>query len=104
MPNNPWGPPLPNPPKDADDMSAALKVMGFEVIDGRDLNKEGLNRILARFARELRGARAAWFYYAGHGLQFLGQNYLLPVDAKVEDEVGLRFEAIKLDDVISTLD
>jgi hypothetical protein len=96
----PW---LPNALNDADDMSAALKVMGFEVIDGRDLNKEEMVRILARFAREIQGAEAAVFYYAGHGLQFLEQNYLLPVDAKVDDELGLWVEAIKLEDVISAL-
>jgi hypothetical protein len=96
-------PRLRNTLNDADEMSAALKVMGFEVVDGRDLNKEAMDRILTRFARELQGAEAALFYYAGHGLQFLGQNYLVPVDAKVEDEFGLRFEATKLEDVISTL-
>jgi len=97
-------PRLRNTLNDADDMSAALKVMGFEVLDGRDVQKEGMERILTRFARELQGAQAALFYYAGHGLQYLGQNYLLPVDAKVEDEFGLRFEATKLEDVVSTLE
>jgi hypothetical protein len=96
-------PPLRNTLNDADAMSAALKVMGFEVVDGRDLNKEAMDRILIRFARELQGAEAALFYYAGHGLQFLQQNYLVPIDAKVEDEFGLRFEATNLEDVISTL-
>jgi uncharacterized caspase-like protein len=96
-------PPLHNPLNDADAMSAALKVMGFEVLDGRDLNKEAMDRILVRFGRELVDAQVAWFYYAGHGLQFLGQNYLLPIDARVEDEIGLRFETTKVDDVISTL-
>lgn len=96
-------PQLRNTLNDADDMSAALKVMGFEVVEGRDLTKEGMDRILARFARELQGAQAALFYYAGHGLQFLGQNYLVPIDAKVEDQFALRFEATKLEDVISVL-
>jgi hypothetical protein len=96
-------PPLRNTFNDADAMSAALKAMGFEVVDGRDLTKEGMDRILTRFARELQGAEVGLFYYAGHGLQFLQQNYLVPVDAKVEDEFGLRFEATNLEDVISTL-
>ena len=94
---------LANPRNDAEDMVAALRQVGFEVIYERDLNKRGMEHAIARFARAARDADAALFYYAGHGLQYRGSNYLMPVDAKLEDEFSLKFEMTRLDDVLSGL-
>jgi uncharacterized caspase-like protein len=96
-------PPLANALNDAELISATLKTLGFEVLDGRNLTKDGMGKLLGNFARELRGADAGLVYYAGHGLQFEGQNYLLPIDASIEDEFSLSFETIRLDDVMTTL-
>jgi len=88
---------LANPSNDAADIAAALKNLEFYVIEGRDLDKAALDSILRRFARELTGAHVGLFFYAGHALQVDGQNYLVPIDAKLEDASGLDFELVRLD-------
>jgi TPR repeat protein len=94
--------PLPNPKNDAADVSAALKNIGFDVIVGIDLDKNGMDDAAIRFARAARGVDVALFYYSGHALQFAGLNYLLPVDAKLADEADLR-RMIRVDEIISDL-
>jgi uncharacterized caspase-like protein len=76
--------PLPNPPNDAADVAAALRAIGFDVVEGRDLDKRAMEAKIIEFGRKLDGASIAAFFYAGHGLQVGGKNYLVPVDAKVE--------------------
>lgn len=96
-------PPLRNSRNDADDMSEQLRRLGFEVVDGRDLDSRGMRVALARFAQKLKGTEAALFYYSGHGLQIDGQNYLVPIDAQVDADSIMTFELVKLDDVIEAL-
>jgi Caspase domain/Serpin (serine protease inhibitor) len=96
-------PTLANLGNDAEDMAVALKRVGFTVLFERDLNERGMERALATFARAAREADAALFYYAGHGLQYRGINYLMPIDAKLEDEFSLDFEIPRLDDVLTSL-
>jgi hypothetical protein len=95
---------LANPRNDAQDIVAVLKPLGFHIVDGLDLDRRGMDHALARFSRLAQDADAALVYYAGHGLQYLGQNYLVPVDAKLEDEHTLPFEMTRLDDVLTTLE
>ncbi len=95
--------PLPNTLNDARDMTLALRKVGFEVVDGLDLDKRGMDQVVTRFARLARDADAVLFYYAGHGLQFNGENYLVPVEARVEDEVSVQYETTRLNDVITAL-
>jgi formylglycine-generating enzyme required for sulfatase activity len=95
--------PLPNPRNDATDIAAALKGLGFETIFETDLDKRGMDDAFRRFARAAREADAALFYYAGHGMQFAGANYLMPVDAQLRDEADLPYEMAKLDDVLADL-
>jgi hypothetical protein len=92
-----------NPKNDAEDMAAALTEAGFEVTYRQDLEKRKMDTTLAQFTRNAREAEVALFYYAGHGMQFNGQNYLMPVDAELEDQVSLRYEMISLDDVRNAL-
>jgi uncharacterized caspase-like protein len=96
--------PLANPANDAGDMGAALKRMGFEVIEGRNLDESGMRRTIKRFAEALTGADVGLFFYAGHGLQVGGHNYLVPVDARLENAAGLDFELIRLDVVHRTME
>jgi uncharacterized caspase-like protein len=96
--------PLSNPANDAADMAAALKRLGFEVIEGRNLDESGLRRTIKRFAEALTGADVGLFFYAGHGLQVAGHNYLVPVDARLENAAGLDFELIRLDIVHRTME
>jgi tetratricopeptide (TPR) repeat protein len=82
-------PALPNPTADARLMSDTLLSLGFFVVGGGaqlDLDKPGFDEALKKFGRELTGADVALFYYAGHGVETHGLNYLVPVDAHPADE------------------
>ena len=82
-------PALPNPAADAKLMSNTLFSLGFFVVGGGarlDLDKKGFDDALGEFGKELIGADVALFYYAGHGVETHGLNYLVPVDANPADE------------------
>ena len=96
-------PVLPNTVNDARDMAASLRKVGFEVVDGVNLDKRGMDQAVSRFARLAQDADAVMFYYAGHGLQFNGENYLVPVEARVEDEISVQYETTRLNDVVTAL-
>src|SRR5688572_6798766 len=88
---------LENPKNDASDMAAAAEKLGFKVIKGLDLDKSGMDRTIRRFAETLRGATMGMFFYAGHGLQVSGRNYLVPIDAELKSAEALDFEMVGLD-------
>ena len=90
-------PKLINPANDARDMAAALKALGFEVVEGFDLNKAAFDRKVLDFAAAVEGASIGIFFYAGHGLQVAGQNYLAPVDAQLSTPTALDFELMKVE-------
>jgi uncharacterized caspase-like protein len=96
-------PALPNPANDAEDMAAALRAVGFEVIVEKNVNKRSLEMAMARFGRIAQNADAALFYYAGHGIQYRGLNYLVPIDARLEDEFSVNYELTRIDDVLFAL-
>ena len=95
---------LPNPGNDAADMAAKLKQVGFEVIVGRDLDKAGMDRTILSFAETLVGADVGLFFYAGHGLQVNGSNYMAPVDAQLSNYNDLDFEVLPMDLVVSAME
>jgi len=95
-------PRLPNPRNDAQDVSAALKRNGFDIILGIDLDKAGMDDAAIRFSRAARDADVAMFYYSGHAMQMAGVNYLMPVDAKLTDEADLR-RMVRVDDMVLDL-
>jgi len=95
---------LPNPVNDSEDIATALKNVGFTVLLERNLDKHSMEEAVARFARLAQDADVALFFYAGHGMQYRGSNYLVPVDARLEDEFKLTFELTRLDDVLFGLE
>jgi uncharacterized caspase-like protein len=95
---------LANPKNDAEDVAAALRAVGFEVLQAIDANKRDLDLNMAKFARLATDADAALFYYAGHAVQYQGRNFLMPTDAEVEDEISFRYQMTPLDDVRAALD
>src|SRR5262245_4142377 len=95
---------LANPVNDAQDMAEALSGLGFTVILGLDLDKRGFDVKAREFVRALIGADVAVFFYAGHGLQVGGVNYLVATDAKLEAERDLDFETTKLDFVLRQME
>ncbi len=95
---------LPNPIKDARAIGGILEAMGFEVETLLDLDTASMERAVRRFAERSRDAEIAMFYYAGHGVQVDGRNYLLPVDANITRPRDLAYEAITLDLVTEELE
>ena len=95
---------LPNPGNDAADVATALGRLGFEVETVRDADRVGLNAALRGFTRRSVGADVALVFYAGHGLEMDGVNYLVPVDAQLERDTDVRFEAVALDDVLASVE
>ena len=93
-----------NPKNDAEDVAASLRSLGFEVILRIDADRRDFDLAMTQFARAATYADTALFYYAGHALQHQGQNYLMPTDAELEDEVSLRYEMVSLDDVRAGLE
>lgn len=96
--------PLPTPVQDATDIAAALKQLGFEVTLATDLDGRALVDTMATFTRQLAGADVALLYLAGHGLQFRGENYFLPIDATLRNEFSVRREAFPIQDLIEHMD
>lgn len=87
---------LRNPPRDAAAMAAALRGLGFAVSEGIDLTTAEMDARINAFAEAIEGAEAALFFFAGHGLQVEGENYLVPVDATLDNESQLDRHTIKL--------
>ena len=92
---------LPNPGNDAADVGASLGRLGFDVTTVRDADRVAMSEALRVFTRESAGADVALVFYAGHGLEMDGVNYLVPVDAQLERDTDVRFEAVELDDVLA---
>jgi uncharacterized caspase-like protein len=97
-------PALINPKNDAEDVGKALRDLHFETVIATDLSRSGMNETLDRFARAVEGADIAIVYYSGHGMQFAGANYLLPVEARLDSAADVnRFRLMPVDDVLEVL-
>lgn len=75
---------LPNPKNDARDMGKALDKLGFEVMQFENLSQDEMKKAVGNFLLKLEKYKTAIFYYAGHGIQHDGRNYLIPVDVNLE--------------------
>ncbi|MBR0972122.1 MULTISPECIES: caspase family protein [Bradyrhizobium] len=94
-------PSLANPVNDGTVMARTLKEAGFDIVDSRhDLSALETRRVLREFADATRDADIAVVYYAGHGIEVEGSNYLIPVDAKLERDTDVFDEALSLDRVL----
>ena len=89
-------PALPNPLHDAQDVSDALKRLGFAVNTVTDADFDTFRRSLLEFGRRALKADMAVFYYAGHGVEINGDNWLLPIDVALKHEIDASAEAIDL--------
>jgi uncharacterized caspase-like protein len=98
-------PRLSNPTRDADAMGALFKQAGFDVVDEeRDLGISDLRRVIREFAEKSRDADIAVVYYAGHGIEVDGTNYLVPADAKLASDFDVEDETVSLDRLLRSLD
>lgn len=98
-----YGTDLRNPANDASLMEATLKELGFDVIRRLDTGRDSMMNSIREFSRKLVNYNVALFYYAGHGLQVEGVNYLIPVDAKLENREDCKWEAVSVDMVTEEL-
>jgi hypothetical protein len=101
--SNYHGTSLANPTNDARDMAAALRELGFDVTAKIDVTQKQMNRAIAQFGEKLNANTIALFYYAGHGMQVRGKNYLIPVDAAISAETSVRAETVDVDTVLDQL-
>ena len=100
-------PKLANPGNDAQSMSQLLNSAGFEVTQATDLTRNDMIRVVQDFSAKVaeRGpGTVAMIYYAGHGVQVAGENYLLPVDAKISSPYDLDGNSLRLVDLMGTLE
>lgn len=94
---------LPNPAKDAKLMALTFQKAGFETMEGVDLDRAEMNAIIDRFTEAAFEADIAVVYYAGHGLQVDGRNYIIPVDAELSSAAHLRTRAIEVDSIMKAM-
>jgi uncharacterized caspase-like protein len=95
--------PLKNPVNDARALAASLRGLGFDVMIGENLGQRDMTRLVARFGERLSGHDVGMFFFAGHGIQIKGKNYLIPVDAQITSENSVRAEAVDVDAVLDQL-
>lgn len=86
--------PLTNPVNDARAMAAVLRRLGFEVHERIDVGYSELHQAIEQFGNRLKPGGVGLFYYAGHGMQVQGNNYLIPVDARINAENEVRYKAV----------
>ena len=94
---------LDNPFSDAAAVAAVLDRMAFQVDVGQNLSLKQFRAKLEVFASAIRGADIALLFYAGHGIQYEGHNYLLPVDIELKTKADVAAKTIKLDDVLAEM-
>jgi uncharacterized caspase-like protein len=86
--------PLKNPVNDAEDVTRVLSSMGFKVSLHQNVDKRTMEESIRNFGRQLKAGGVGLFFFAGHGMQVEGQNYLIPVNAKIKSESDIKYEAV----------
>jgi len=95
---------LPNPPNDARAIAKSLRDIGFVVSEGIDLDRSAMQTTTREFLRNATGAQIALVYYAGHGVQIAGRNYLIPVDVRLDQGKNATETMIDMDTILAGLD
>ena len=96
----PGGSALKKPVNDANLMARTLTALDFTVIKRTNATKAQLERAIYEYSRKLKDYDVALFYYAGHGIQVDGKNFLVPIDAKLSDKTAVKFEAVAVNFVV----
>ncbi|RUW78037.1 caspase family protein [Mesorhizobium sp. M4B.F.Ca.ET.049.02.1.2] len=94
---------LPNPANDAHLIASTLRNAGFEVIEGVDQDNVGMHSLISRFTEQSYDADLAVIYYAGHGMQVDGKNFLIPVDAELTSPAYLKTRTVQIDEFMAAL-
>ena len=96
--------PLANPVNDVRDMAATLRQLGFEVSFGENCNRRQMEDLIREFGRKIHKGGVWMFYFAGHGVQVEGVNYLAPVGVRVEKEQDVKFEMLDIGKVTAEME
>jgi len=96
--------PLKNPVNDANDMATVLKQKGFIVTLLTDASKRQMKSAIGQFGKQLRDGGVGLFFYAGHGMQVDGVNYLIPVGASIEAEDDIEYESVDANRILSKME
>ncbi len=96
--------PLRNPVNDSRAIAAALRQLNFDVIEVEDASNKAMEMAVIMFARKMGPDVSSLFYYAGHGVQFDGNNYLVPLGAELDSELSFEFEALNVGNVIKAME
>jgi formylglycine-generating enzyme required for sulfatase activity len=95
--------PLKNPVNDAKGMSTVLKDRGFSVLLLTNANQRQMEKAIGRFGKQLRDGGVGLFFYAGHGMQVDGVNYLIPIGANIEAEEDIKFESVNANRILAKM-
>jgi hypothetical protein len=95
---------LPNPTNDARSIAKSLRDIGFVVTEGTDLDRTAMQSMIRDFLREAARAQIAVVYYAGHGIQVDGRNYLVPIDIQFRAGIGMTDTMMDMDTIMAGLD
>jgi tetratricopeptide (TPR) repeat protein len=95
---------LPNPSNDARSIAKSLRGIGFTVSEGIDLDRAAMQSTIREFLREAATAQVAVVYYAGHGVQVEGRNYLVPVDVQLQPGKSMTDAMVEMDTIMAGLD
>ncbi|MGB5769339.1 MAG: caspase family protein, partial [Crocosphaera sp.] len=95
---------LNNPVNDANAVAKALLDLGFDVNPRTNLNKRSMDEEIEQFSQELTEGGVGVFYYAGHGVQVKGENYLIPLEAQLKREKDVQYDAYPLGKVINAME
>ena len=95
---------LKNPKNDADAMDKRLTALGFKVIKATDASQIEMKEKIREFGRELKNNKVGLFYYAGHGFQIDGRNYLVPIDANIEDRADAEDACVSIDYLLGKME
>ena len=95
--------PLENPTNDAIDMAAALEKLGFSVSLEINANQRTMESAIRTFGKKLRFGGVGLFYFAGHGIQFQGRNYLIPIGADIHSEADIKYESVDAGRVLAQM-
>ncbi len=95
---------LQNPAGDATAIGEKLTALGFDVIVAADVDRRSAISAIDKFSRAINGAEVALLFFAGHGIQIGGQNFLLPTDVSVESERALRYSAVDIQEVVGEME
>lgn len=98
--------PLDNPPRDAELMAETLRDLDFAVTFEKNVDQRTMKRLIAAFGDRLRETSdaVAFFYYSGHGMQVKGRNYMIPVDARINDEPDVEIDGVPAWSVLTNME